>query len=93
MSELLKKQVDGVTKMKIPGVTQAHEKVAKKMKENKLMFYHLKTRPALYKNGGTDLSELWDIDSQWIEGTSTIVAGDLESRRWFLVRGRTNERH
>ena len=32
MSELLRKQVDGVMKMKIPVFTHAHEKVAKKKK-------------------------------------------------------------
>ena len=35
MSELLKKQIDGAIKIKIPEITQAHAKCAKKMKEER----------------------------------------------------------
>ena len=31
---------------------------------------------SLLNNGGMDFSELWVIDSQQIEGTSTLVTGD-----------------
>ena len=31
---------------------------------------------SVLNNGGMDFSELWVIDSQQIEGTSTLVTGD-----------------
>ena len=56
-------------KMKIPGITQAHKKCEKKMKERK-QWTHKKDfiweegfHKELYNHGWMDWSEFWDIDS------------------------------
>ena len=57
-------------KMKIPGITQAHEKCAMKMKEkttanpHRFFFWEEGFDKVVFKNGWIDFSELWDIDSQ-----------------------------
>ena len=57
-------------KMKIPGITQAHEKCAMKTKEKKPppthinFFWEESFDKAVFKNGWMDFNELWDIDSQ-----------------------------
>ena len=63
MTELLKKQIDGAIKIKIPKITQAHAKCAKKMKGKK------RKRPPTHKNffDNKDLKSQYSRMAGWIE--------------------------
>ena len=85
MSELLKKQIDGVMKKNIQGSRKPTQSVRRKWKKKKKKkrrahtndyFWEEGFENSLLNNGGMDFSELWVIDSQRVEGTSTLVTGD-----------------
>ena len=59
---------------------EENERKNKKQQATQKIFLEEGQQKAVKENGVMDLSELWVIDSQQIEGTSTIVTVDLGSR-------------